>query len=248
MIRSCQLRVPGSVNPLPMVPVPPGRFLMGGMADDKFVSEVELPAREVEVQNGFLISETPVTRDQWIAVMGRIPVGNEPDLPGSVPVVCVSFPDVGAFCRELGERWRLPSEAEWEYACRAGSRTVFPHGSNVSPEDANYLYDELGVEIGKGGLMPVGSYGRNGFGLQDMIGNVCEWVADAWHPGYTGAPGGAAPWVADGRPGCRVIRGGGWDHLPRVLRASWRDWAPERARWDNLGFRVVEGFKEARSV
>jgi formylglycine-generating enzyme required for sulfatase activity len=239
MIDSCHPCVVGSAtNPLPMAAIPPGRFFMGGMEVDKFVSEVELPAREVVVEKGFLISETPITREQWIAVMGRLTPGNALDLPGNAPVVCVSFPDAGAFCREIG--CRLPSEAEWEYACRAGSETVFPHGSDVSTDDANYLYDELGLRIGKGKLMPVGSYGRNAFGLYDMIGNVCEWVADAWHPGYKGAPVGTAPWLADGKKSCRVIRGGGWDHLPRVLRASWRDWAPESAHWDNLGFRVVE--------
>jgi formylglycine-generating enzyme required for sulfatase activity len=217
---------------------------MGGRQDDKFVSEVELPSREIVVEKSFFMSETPVTRDQWIAVMGGLPPGNAHGLTGDAPVVCVSYQDAGAFCREIGESYRLPSEAEWEYACRAGSGTVFPHGSDVSLDDANYLYDELGFPVGKGKLMPTGSYGRNAFGLYDMIGNVCEWVADTWHAGYSGAPLSVEPWYADGKKGCRVIRGGGWDHLPRVLRASWRDWAPESARWDNLGFRVVKDLHE----
>jgi len=229
---------------LAMVAIPPGRFAMGGMEDDKFVSEVELPSRMAVVKNGFQMSETPITRDQWLEVMGSLPAGNIYSLPGNAPVVCVSFPDAQSFCREISGSCRLPSEVEWEYACRGGSGTVFPHGSNVSTDDANYLYDELGFQVGKGRLMPVGSYGRNGFGLSDMIGNVCEWVTDAWHSGYKGAPFGTAPWTAGGKHGCRVIRGGGWDHLPRVLRASWRDWAPENARWDNLGFRVVMNMDE----
>jgi formylglycine-generating enzyme required for sulfatase activity len=242
MIESCH---PGTIgNSLPMVTIPPGRFLMGGRQDDKFVSEVELPSREIVVEKSFFMSETPVTRDQWIAVMGGLPPGNAHGLTGNAPVVCVSYQDAGAFCREMGESYRLPSEAEWEYACRAGSGTVFPHGPNVSLDDANYLYDELGFPVGKGKLVSAGSYGRNAFGLYDMIGNVCEWVADAWHPGYSGAPLTVEPWFAGGKKGCRVIRGGGWDHLPRVLRASWRDWAPESARWDNLGFRVVKDLHE----
>ena len=242
MIESCHPDAIG--NAFTMVAIQPGRFLMGGREDDKFVSEVELPSREIVVGKGFLMSETPVTRDQWIAVMGGLPPGNAHNLTGDAPVVCVSYADAGAFCRESGSHNRLPSEAEWEYACRAGSGTVFPHGSDVSTADANYLYDELGFPVGKGRLMPVGSYGRNAFGLYDMIGNVCEWVVDAWHPGYYGAPQGAAPWLIGGKKGFRVIRGGGWDHLPRVLRASWRDWAPESARWDNLGFRVVRDLHE----
>lgn len=227
---------------LRMVTIPPGCFMMGGMEDDKFVSEVELPAREVEVGRSFRMSECAVTRDQWVEVMGCLPSGNEEGLAGDVPVVCVGFADAVAFCRELGAGYRLPSEAEWEYACRGGSVTIFPHGSDVSPADGNYLYDELGFRVGEGGVVPVGRYGKNGFGLCDMMGNVCEWVMDTWHAGYRGAPGGAAAWVVGGKAGCRVIRGGGWDHLPRVLRSSWRDWAPEGARWDNLGFRVVEDF------
>ena len=220
--------------------VPSGHFTMGGVGEDKFVSEVELPAREIVVETGFLISETAVTRAQWTRVMGGLPAGNIPGLSGDVPVVCVTFADAQAFCRELGGGHRLPSEAEWEYACRGGSGNVFPNGSNVSTDDANYLYDELGNEVGKGKLVSVGSYGRNGFGLADMIGNVCEWVADMWHAGYEGAPAGTTAWIVNGKPGCRVIRGGGWDHLPRVLRSSWRDWAPEAVRWDNLGFRVAK--------
>lgn len=240
MINSCHsVEVSGFPNLLSMVAVPPGRFAMGGMVDDKFVSEVELPVREVEVGKTFLISSSAVTREQWVAVMGSLPAGNMSNLPMSVPVVCVSFADAVSFCRELGDGYRLPSEAEWEYACRGGSESVFPHGSNVSPSDANYLYDELGFQVGKGSLVAAGTYRKNGFGLSDMIGNVCEWVMDTWHSGYEGAPTGTDAWIINGKPGCRVIRGGGWDHLPRVLRASWRDWAPEEACWDNLGFRVV---------
>ncbi|MEP2774854.1 MAG: formylglycine-generating enzyme family protein [Luteolibacter sp.] len=227
---------------LKMVAVPSGRFAMGGMGDDKFVSEVELPSHEVEVEQGFLISEAPVTRGEWIEVMGSLPTGNLPDLGYDVPVVSVSFADAQAFCRGIGESYRLPTEAEWEFACRGGGGTIFPNGSNISTGEANYFYDELGFQVGEGRLMPVRSYGANGFGLYDAVGNVCEWTADVWHAGYAGAPSTATAWIVGGKRGHRVIRGGGWDHLPRVLRASWRDWAPEAARWDNLGFRVVKDY------
>ncbi|MGJ8644777.1 MAG: formylglycine-generating enzyme family protein [Luteolibacter sp.] len=222
-----------------MVLIPPGSFTMGGVPEDKFVSAVELPVREVRVLGGFEISRTPVTRAQWECVMGSLQGGNSAVLDAECPVVGVSFEDAKAFCREIGEDYRLPSEAEWEYACRGGNSSVFPHGSNVSVNDANYFYDEFGEEVGRGELMPVGRFPENGFGLQDIIGNVCEWVEDIWHPGFDRAPDTTVAWVNGGVKGRRVIRGGGWDHLPRVLRASWRDWAPEEARWDNLGFRVV---------
>lgn len=229
-----------STRLLHMVAIPPGCFSMGGMEDDKFVSEVELPSHIVEIEKGFLISDVPVTRIQWIEVMGSLPPGNLPELCGDVPVVCVSFADAQAFCREIGESHRLPTEAEWEFACRGGRGTIFPNGSDLSTGDANYFYDELGFQVGEGRLMPVRSYRANEFGLYDMVGNVCEWVADVWHAGYAGAPPCATAWTVGGKRGHRVIRGGGWDHLPRVLRTSWRDWAPEAACWDNLGFRVVK--------
>lgn len=139
-----------------------------------------------------------------------------------------------------GKSYRLPSEAEWEYACRAGCvGTVFPKGSSLAAADANFLYDESGVQVGSGAPTPPGRFPANGHGLFDMLGNVCEWTADAWHPSFIGAPADGSAWLNGGKPSCRVIRGGGWDHLPRVLRASWRDWAPENARWDNLGFRIA---------
>lgn len=212
---------------------------MGGVAEDKFVSGVELPAREIVVSVCFEMLRTPVTQGQWRAVMGGLPEGILAFLDDACPVVGVNFADAKAFCRELGHGYRLPSEAEWEYACRGGSTSVFPHGADVSTEDANYFYDELGAVVGCGELVPVGSFPRNGFGLHDMIGNVCEWVEDVWHAGFQAAPDSLVAWTSGGVRGRRVIRGGGWDHLPRVLRASWRDWAPQEARWDNLGFRVV---------
>lgn len=233
---------PVEANLLDMVFVPPGRFSMGGVVEDKFVSAVELPVREIEVLDGFEMSRTPVTCAQWEGVMGSLPMGNSLAPDPECPVVGVSFEEAKAFCRELGEggeSFRLPSEVEWEYACRGGRSSVFPNGGNVSVDDANFFYDEFGAEVGRGELMPAGRFPANGFGLQDMIGNVCEWVEDLWHPGFEGAPVTIAPWVNGGVRGRRVIRGGGWDHLPRVLRASWRDWAPEEAGWDNLGFRVV---------
>ncbi|MFD2256551.1 formylglycine-generating enzyme family protein [Luteolibacter algae] len=225
-----------------MIEIPAGSFVMGGVEQDKFVTEIELPLHYVEVRESFLMSETPVTRSLWLEVMGSLPAGNIPYLDDAAPVVCVSFHDALAFCRELGAGYRLPTEAEWEYACRSGSSTIFPGCSNISTGDANYLYDEFGFQVGKGTPCRVRSYGRNAFGLSDMIGNVCEWVMDLWHPGFATAPADTTAWIVGGKKGCRVVRGGGWDHLPRVLRASWRDWAPENARWDNLGLRVVKDF------
>ncbi|MGB6220679.1 formylglycine-generating enzyme family protein [Haloferula sp.] len=224
---------------LDLVEVPSGTFEMGGIADDKFVSAVELPRHEVSISEAFMLGVTPVTRGEWIEVMGRLPGSCRDDLDDACPVVGMSFSEIGEFLRELGGLYRLPTEAEWEYACRAGSRSVFPHGSDLGVNDANFYYDERGIECGAGRPVAVGRYPANGFGLHDMLGNVCEWTVDRWHPGYEGAPADGRAWLDGGKAGTRVIRGGGWDHLPRVLRVSWRDWAPDEACWDNLGLRLA---------
>jgi len=228
---------------LALAAVPPGNYLMGGVGEDKFVSAVELPRHSVTIQNGFALGTTPVTRGQWLEIFDHLPSACAPRLPDSCPIVGISYADTQGYLHELSSRdgvsYRLPTEAEWEYACRAGGPTVFPNGPQLSSADANFLYDENGGPIGPGKTTPVACYPANAFGLFDMLGNVCEWTADLWHPGFEGAPADGSAWTAGGKTGCRTIRGGAWDHLPRVLRSSWRDWAPESARWDNLGFRIA---------
>lgn len=216
------------------VEIPAGSFLMGGVPDDKFVSAVELPRHEVTIARPFALGVFPVTRGEWF----------ETDVPESdLPVTGVDFNEIQSFLDHLtlaaNLPFRLPSEAEWEYACRAGSDTVFPEGGNLEPATANYLYDESGAAIGHGALTPRGIYPPNAFGLFDMLGNVCEWTADIWHPDFRDAPTNGSPRLDGEKANRRVIRGGAWDHLPRVLRTSWRDWAPENAHWDNLGFRIA---------
>ncbi len=233
----------GPTHPPEMVVLEKGAFLMGGIPQDKFVSAVELPRHQVVFEKPFALAKSPVTRSQWLDLMGSLPSPESPDLDLDCPVVHVTFPEAIAYLRELsitfGNFYRLPSEAEWEYACRAGSALVFSHSNVIEPADANFLYDEQGVEVGVGKPTPVGQYPANLHGIVDLLGNVCEWTADIWHPTYQYSPSDGSAWTEGGKPACRTIRGGAWDHLPRVLRASWRDWAPEQARWDNLGFRVA---------
>jgi formylglycine-generating enzyme required for sulfatase activity len=230
-------------HPPEMVTISQGAFLMGGIAEDKFVSAVEMPQHEVVFEKPFSVARAPVTRRQWLALMGSLPFGEPGGLDPDCPVTHVTFPEVMAYLRELsitfGKVYRLPSEAEWEYACRAGSSSVFSNSNQIDVSDANFLYDEHGVEIGVGQTTPVGRYPANAHGIVDLLGNVCEWTADVWHPNYQNAPSDGSAWTHGGKSAFRAIRGGAWDHLPRVLRASWRDWAPEQARWDNLGFRVA---------
>jgi formylglycine-generating enzyme required for sulfatase activity len=141
--------------------------------------------------------------------------------------------------KQAGRPYRLPSEAEWEYACRAGSTSPFSIGNTITSEDANFLYDENGKRVGLGHSTPVGSYALNAFGLGDMHGNVCEWVSDCWCPNYQSAPSDGSPWLEAAETDHRVIRGGAWDYLPRLLRSTWRDSLPQTIRRDNVGFRVA---------
>lgn len=215
------------------VRVPAGEFEMGGSESDKYVSGVELPRQRVTITRSFAMSATPVTEREWSAFApGDFSVSRA----SSKPVVGVSFQQAADYARWLsentpGNRYRLPSEVEWEYACRGGVDSLFPWGNGISVTDANYFYDERGTPVGPGQSTPVKSYPANPFGLFDMLGNVCEWTASPWSARLDGA---------DVDPSRRVIRGGAWDHLPRLLRSSWRDWAPVEARYDNLGFRLIE--------
>ena len=217
-----------------MVTIPGGEFVMGAGAGDKFANDTERPAHRVEVAT-FALSRFPVTVGEFRAFRESHAPGDDDELPA----VEVSWDDARDFCKWLpGRQWRLPSEAEWEYACRAGSAGPFTFGSEITPADANFLYSERGERIGRGARTKCGELPANAFGLCDVHGNVCEWVADVWHATYAGAPADGAAWL-EGDPALRVIRGGAWDYLPRLLRSAWRDGLPASARRDNLGFRIA---------
>lgn len=232
-------RIWRDVEGLPlMVDVSAGEFTMGENQGDKFANATERPAHRVTIPAIFALGKFPVTVGEFRKFYNDYAEGHDDVLP----VVGVSWHDATDYCQWLTERtgreYRLPSEAEWEYACRAGSQTPFACGNEISTMDANFLYDENGARIGTGQLSAVGSFAPNALGLYDMHGNVCEWVADTWHPGYSGAPVDGSPWVERG-DARRVIRGGAWDYLPRLLRSSWRDWRAADQRADNIGFRVA---------
>lgn len=230
-----------------MVAVPPGEFWMGATEDDKFASALERPRRRVRIDGRFAIGRIPVTFGQWDAFAADAGPVHRPDDRGwgrgPVPVLNVSWDDAQAYVRWLscntGRPYRLPSEAEWEYCCRGGTDGIFSTGSRLTFDEANFLRLDFGGAGGAGRPVPAGSYPPNPFGLYDMHGNVCELVADVWHDTYEDAPPDgvarsdpeASPW--------RVVRGGGWDGLPRVLRAAFRDWVRRDQRLDNTGFRVA---------
>ncbi len=217
-----------------------GEFVMGENDGDKFANDTERPAHHVKFSNNFALGKFPVT----VGEFRQFRPGHAPDEADDLPVVRVNCHEAAAYCEWLsaqtGRTCRLPSEAEWEFACRAGSRTPFTVGDEIATSEANYLYDETGMRIGIGRRSRAGSYPPNKFGLHDLHGNVCEWVQDTWHPNYHSAPGDGTAWIEAG-DARRVIRGGAWDYLPRLLRSSWRDWREAGHRMDNVGFRVATG-------
>jgi formylglycine-generating enzyme required for sulfatase activity len=165
------------------------------------------------------------------------------------PVVCLSWNDAQAYVRWLsrdtGERWRLPTEAEWEYAARAGTTTPFSTGACITTRQANYNgnfdYKDCGAKTGVyvSKTQPVGSYPANPWGLHDLPGNVWEWVEDCYHDSYQGAPTDGSAWTQGACP-ARVVRGGSWYGSPRVLRSAFRGRSVPGSRVSNdVGFRVA---------
>jgi formylglycine-generating enzyme required for sulfatase activity len=179
-----------------MVEIPAGRFQMGCSPDDSQCHGLETPAHQVTI-SPFRIGKYEVTQAQWQAVMGENPARAK---GSDRPVANVSWDDAQAFLKRLnskgtGKPYRLPTEAEWEYAARAGTGTPYWWGKTIDPDNANYggLYAVL---LGQGHEYtdPVGSFKPNAFGLYDTVGNVSEWVQDCLHSDYTGAPADGSEW------------------------------------------------------
>ena len=221
-----------------MVEVPAGRFLMGSAPDEAGGNTYERPQHEVRIARPFALGRYPVTFEQYdhfCLETGRGQLLDRGWGRGRRPVIRVSWHDAAAYCAWLSERaeasYRLPSEAEWEYACRAGTTSAYSWGDAFDARRANG-----GRELGR--TTEVDAYRPNGWGLHDMHGNVWEWCEDAGHPDYAGAPEDGTAWVGGGSPD-RVLRGGSWANIPRDLRSATRTgYAPE-SRDDGAGFRVA---------
>jgi formylglycine-generating enzyme required for sulfatase activity len=243
---------------LEMVYIPGGTFLMGSPENEEGRFDFEGPQHEVTVAP-FYMGKYPVTQEQWEVVMGN----NPSYFKGAKrPVENVSWDDVQEFLRKLNERvcsnrfsgqeerlkpslqteYRLPSEAEWEYACRAGTTTPFYFGETITTDLANYNGNYTYASGPKGEYRKqttdVGSFQPNVFGLYDMHGNVWEWCADPWHNNYQGAPTDGSVWELSGGSR-RVLRGGSWSDHPRLVRCAAQDDFSPSVRSYIIGFRLV---------
>jgi formylglycine-generating enzyme required for sulfatase activity len=252
---------------LEMVEIPGGTFLMGAAENEAEGNDDERPTHQVTVPT-FCMGKYAITQEQWEKVAAFFPKINQ-DLDrrpsyfkgdNHLPVECVSWYDAVEFCDRLsqktGRNYRLPSEAEWEYACRAGTTTPFHFGETITTEvanyDGNYIYGEAPKGKYREKTTPVGSFPPNYFGLYDMHGNLWEWCLDDWHDNYEGAPIDSSPWFDDmvtersrsnknlsQKQERAVLRGGCWNDIPTVCRSASRSYNYRDFYYVIIGFRVV---------
>ncbi|WP_373991884.1 SUMF1/EgtB/PvdO family nonheme iron enzyme [Duganella sp. BuS-21] len=249
-----------------LVLIPTGRFQMGSHEHEQALAikagaqknwlERELPQRWVGIDHSLAMGRYPVTVAQWRRFVKDTGWESQSDTdwraPGFAqndehPVVGVSWMDVQLYLRWLsqktGQVYRLPTESEWEYACRAGTKTAFSFGDTINPDQANYdgHYTYNGGQRGAyvQGTSKVGAYQPNPWGLFDMHGNVWEWTQDVVHDNYAGAPTDGSAWEEGGDAVRRVLRGGSWLYNPRYLRSAVRNGFSAVLANDIVGFRVA---------
>jgi formylglycine-generating enzyme required for sulfatase activity len=230
---------------LTMVKIPAGEFLMGSPTTEAGRYDYESPQHKVKVPE-FYIGQTLVTQSQFQQIMGNNPSKFTGD--GKLPVEQVSWVDTQNFCQKLSQRthekYRLPTEAEWEYACRGGITTPFHFGETITTDVANFDGNGIYGNTSKGKhLQKTTSVGFsnvvNNFGLYDMHGNLWEWCLDHWHQNYQGAPSDGGAWLSVDDKANRIVRGGSWNSYPRNCRSATRDISSPFNRNDDVGFRVV---------
>ncbi len=227
---------------LDLVLIPGGKFMMG----DNTHHPDEQPIRQVTL-SPFYMGKYPVTQAQYRQIMGdNLGSGSGAD----DPVEKISWDDAIAFCTKLsqttGKQYSLPSESQWEYACRAQTTTAFHFGDTITPDLVNYNgeYPYNGAPVGQNRdrSTPVGSFPANAFGLYDMHGNVWEWCLDRYQPNYLTAPvdGSAVVDASESASSAkRVMRGGSWDYVAKGCRSAVRSSMDASLRINGCGFRVI---------
>ena len=243
----------GSLGPQMMV-IPAGEFRMGSPKGDG--NSYEHPQHRVRIKNAFALGVTEVTfqeYDRFARATGRKLPDDTGWGRGKRPVIYVSWKDATAYAKWLsgqtGQQYRLPTEAEWEYAARAGTTTPFSTGDCITTSqanyDGNYDYANCGAKTGvyRGETVPAGSLPANPWGLHEMHGNVWEWMADCWHDSYGGAPTDGGAWGEENNGDCsrRVVRGGAWFNFPWRLRSAVRSDRNANEADFYTGFRLARG-------
>ena len=232
---------------LDLINIPQGKFWMGSPELEQEREIPESPRHSVKIKS-FLLGKYPITQAQWWAVMNHNPsrFADFDVIQSKKPVERVSWFDCALFCEKLsqlvGREFRLPSEAEWEYACRGNTQTPFHYGSTISTNLANYN----GENVYKDGVRgenrkettDVDRFSANPFGLYDLHGNVAEWCLDSWHNSYLNAPVDGTAWMGN-NPNQRVLRGGSWLLPPGLCRSAQRLRATPHSKSDAFGFRIA---------
>ncbi len=255
----------GGAVELEMVSIPGGKFQMGAPEDEEASREDERPQHLVAVKP-FFMGRYPITQAQWraIATLPKIKRDLAPDPScfkgDNRPVERVSWYDALEFCERLskktGREYRLPSEAEWEYACRARTITPFYYGATITTNLVNYCGHDRKIRgrffkgtyarelngVFQKETTEVGSFPANVFGLCDMHGNVWEWCADYRHEGYQDAPSDGSVWLTNGNEAYKMLRGGSWNSHPSICRSAFRSLDNPSNSNNQIGFRVVWSF------
>ncbi|MFZ0125213.1 MAG: formylglycine-generating enzyme family protein [Xanthobacteraceae bacterium] len=233
-----------------MVVVPAGEFVMGSPPTEKRRMPDEVPQHTVTIARPFAVSKYDVTFNDWdacVSVGGCPREGRAGDVDwgrDTRPVIYVSWDDAQQYVAWLslmtGKPYRLLSDAEFEYAARAGTQTAYPWGNDIGKNNANCAGcgSQWSGSAGTWQTAPVGSFAANRFGLHDMVGNIWKWVQDCYHPNYNGAPTDGSTWTG-GDCTARVIRGGSWGGGPEFVRPAFRDRSATNDRNYTLGFRVA---------
>jgi formylglycine-generating enzyme required for sulfatase activity len=228
--------------------IPAGKFMMGSPPDERGHRSNEAPVHEVVIGNAFYLGVHPVTQATYLAVMGKNPSRFNATELGSAehPVESVSWTDAVAFCQRLSERaeeraagrsYRLPTEAEWEYACRAGSSTPFAFGMKFEATQGNFDAETAGTSRANSRTTPVTRWPASAWGLHDMHGNVWEWCADWYGESYYSTlPLRDPQGPTEGK--FRVLRGGSWRNQATACRAAYRNALAPHQRDSATGFRV----------
>jgi formylglycine-generating enzyme required for sulfatase activity len=230
-----------------MVVVPAGEFTMGSPPAEQGAEA----QHRVTIAAPFAVSKFEITFEEWDACLAgggcrAYRPGDEGWGRGTHPVMNISWEDAEAYAdwlsRKTGQHYRLLSEAEWEYAARAGTTTRFAHGDSISPSKANYDGSADGSgpsDENRQSTVPVGSFAPNAFGLYDMQGNVSEWVADCWYDDYTAKhPTDGSAWL-EGNCNGRVVRGGSWEDSQSELRSAARTGGEKTDRFYTDGLRIA---------